>query len=252
MKKKYHHSEDEHNLTAPREIVPEILKLLEIKSVVDIGCGIGTFLHCFKENGIEEVLGIDGKWVNKNLLYKYISPQEFKEVDLEENFDLIKKYDLAISLEVAEHLSEKSADIFIRNLISAGKVILFAAAIPLQGGQNHINEQWLTYWEKKFLKYDYVIHDILRPIFWDNPNIFTWYKQNMVLVTPRNFKFDTEPIYNPLRNIVHYDLYMNKAKQCNDAIKGELSPLKYLGYLAISIIGRNNLKKIGRMLTKKN
>jgi len=59
-------------------------------------------------------------------------------------------------------------------LIKAGNVILFSAAIPNQGGQNHINEQWLTYWEEKFSKYNYIIHDIIRPLFWDDPELFWW------------------------------------------------------------------------------
>ena len=68
---------------------------------------------------------------------------------------------------------EKSKIISNHN-IKAGNVILFSAAIPNQGGQNHINEQWLTYWEEKFSKYNYIIHDIIRPLFWDDPELFWW------------------------------------------------------------------------------
>ena len=142
---KYEHSEAMHNLESPSEIVPIISDLIKPKSVVDFGCGIGTFLHVFKNNNITEVLGLDGKWVNKDLLHKYISPSEFKEVNLEESVSLEKKYDLAISLEVAEHLSEKAAKIFVKNLVNAADKVIFSAAIPNQGGQNHINEQPLTY-----------------------------------------------------------------------------------------------------------
>jgi 2-polyprenyl-3-methyl-5-hydroxy-6-metoxy-1,4-benzoquinol methylase len=81
--KPYVHTRNAHNLTAPREIVPVIMKLLNPTSVADIGCGIGTFLYCFKESGVKQVLGIDGKWVNKDLLSEYLLPEEFNEFDLE-------------------------------------------------------------------------------------------------------------------------------------------------------------------------
>ena len=140
-KNKYVHQEEVHNLISPAEIVPVIYKLFQPKSVVDIGCGIGTFLHCFKKEGVNHILGVDGEWVNKKLLHRYINSDEFLLADLEESLKLDTQFDLVLSLEVAEHLKKESADIFVQNLISAGKLILFSAAIPQQGGQNHINEQ---------------------------------------------------------------------------------------------------------------
>lgn len=239
-KSRYLHEENVHNLDAPKEIVPELVKLLKPKNVVDFGCGIGTFLYCFKQAGIKEVLGLDGSWVNKELLYKYLTPQEFKECNLEEKIKLRKKFDLVISLEVAEHLSEKSADIFIQNLIAAGEMIVFAAAIPYQEGQNHINEQWLDYWEEKFLEYNYEMHDILRPIFWDNSKIFWWYKQNMVLFTPKVYNFKSKYAYNVLKNVVHYELFMHRAKLLNEITNGDAGIKTYLKYLLKSIIKKFN------------
>ncbi|MEW4925031.1 class I SAM-dependent methyltransferase [Algibacter sp. 2305UL17-15] len=206
-----HFNEQLYNLDAPSQIVPEIIKIVKPKSVVDVGCGTGTFLHCFKQSGIEEVLGIDGPWANKELLHKHLSPEEFKEIDLnKEEFNLNKKFDLVLSLEVANHLEEKQADTFIENLVNSGKIILFSAAVPFQGGDYQINFQWLSYWEKKFLKHDYVVHDVLRPLFWNNPKIFCWYKQNMVLVAPKDFEFENKTLQSvpkEMRDIVHYELH---------------------------------------------
>lgn len=157
---RYIHDEHVHNIDAPMEIVPELVSILNPKSVVDFGCGLGTFLYCFKKEGVKEVLGIDGPWVNKELLFKYLTPNEFKEYNLEEKIILGKKFDLVISLEVAEHLSENSADIFVSNLIDAGEMIVFSASIQYQEGQNHINEHWPDYWEQKFLNHGYEMHDI--------------------------------------------------------------------------------------------
>ena len=85
----------------------------------------------FKENDIHDVLGLGGSWVDRNLLKEYIDEGEFLAVDLECKINYVKKYDLAISLEVPEHLSSDSAAIFVENLFNASDVILFSAAIPL-------------------------------------------------------------------------------------------------------------------------
>ena len=244
MEKKYLHTEDIHNIKSPKEIVPEIIRLLRPKSVVDIGCGLGTFLYCFKQEGVNDVLGIDGPWANKDLIHQHLSEDEFLEKNLEKEFDLGRKFDLAISLEVAEHISEKHADTFISNLVSSGKIILFSAAIPFQGGQNHVNEQWLSYWEDKFRQHDYIIHDVLRPIFWDNPRIFWWYKQNMILIAPKGFVFNEKVEYNPLRNVVHYEFFAEKIKQLDDLVYGRSSKSTYLKYFVKSLIGSDNLQKI--------
>ena len=67
------------------------------------------------------------------------------EHDHSEDLRLTKNYDLAISLEVAEHLSSESANMFIACLTNMSDIVLFSAAIPGQGGENRINEQWPKY-----------------------------------------------------------------------------------------------------------
>ena len=64
----YIHTEDVHNKQAAREIIPSILSIVAPKSVIDIGCGIGTWLSVFEEHGIDDIVGIDGNYVNKDLL----------------------------------------------------------------------------------------------------------------------------------------------------------------------------------------
>lgn len=226
------------------------MRLLSPESVVDIGCGTGTFLNVFRSLGVTDVLGIDGAWANKDLLYENINPGEFLECDLESKIILNKQYDLVLSLEVAEHVSDKSADLFVESLVNAGKMIVSSAAVPYQGGQNHINEQWLTYWEEKFAKHNYVIHDILRPIFWDNPDVSLWYKQNMVLLAPKELRLRFAEPSVPMRNIVHYDIFLPMAKYLKEVCEGKKSPLFYIKLLIISIIGYDFYIKIMHLLTK--
>jgi len=185
-------------------MIPEIIRLFDPKSIVDIGCWIGTFLHCCKESWITNILWIDGSWVDKELLSKYLSTHEFIEWDLGKRIQLEKKYDLVLSLEVAEHIHRDSADIFVSNLVSVWEIIIFSAAIPWQWGQNHINEQWSSYWENKFSQHNYIMHDVLKPLFWNNPKIDWWYKQNIVLYTPRWYILPDELSQkNHLKNVIH-------------------------------------------------
>ncbi len=178
---KYVHFIKDHNLTAPQEIVPHLINLFHPASVADVGCGLGTFLNIFLENGVQDITGIDGTWVDKSKLF--IPEQYFIEKDLEQRFELKRKFDLVVCLEVAEHLKETSADVLVENLTSLGDMIIFSAAVVNQGGQNHINEQPYTYWVDKFKKRGFVFYDVFREKFWNNPQVDWWYKQNMFLVT---------------------------------------------------------------------
>ena len=144
--------------------------------MVDVGCGVGTWLKVFLEEGIENILGVEGSWVNENSLV--IPKENFIKTNLEQDFETEKKYDLAISLEVAEHINESSAHQFVTNIVNLAPVVLFSAAIPLQAGAHHVNEQWPDYWRNKFEQHGYVIIDCIRPQIWQDDRIEMWYAQN--------------------------------------------------------------------------
>lgn len=206
---KYVHTERMHNPIAATEILPYVFKFKNISSIIDVGCGNGSWLKAAKELGVKEVLGIDGIQVSPNEMN--IEPSEFCKKDLTSFFDLEKKYDLLISLEVAEHLPETAANTFIKSLTNHSDYILFSAAIPGQGGQYHINEQWPNYWNEKFIENGYKAYDILRNHFWNNKKVFWWYKQNMILYVKKNSDTMTNVKSNNFVSaIVHPDLYNKK------------------------------------------
>jgi SAM-dependent methyltransferase len=247
---RYIHTENDHNLKAPRVIVPRLVELFQPKSVIDFGCGVGTFLSVFKEQGIIKVKGIDGNWVDKSLLYRYLNSEEFLENDLGERVDIKEKFDLALCLEVAEHLDEKYADVLVNNLVRASNLIVFSAAVPYQGGQNHINEQWLTYWEKKFQKYNFRIHDILRPLFWENKDIDPWYRQNIVLFSSVYYPLNLSLPEVPMRNLIHPELYQRRLMECKQIAKGSKKPIYYFFGFLHAIFGQNQMSRIKLYLKK--
>ena len=99
-------------------------------------------------------------------------------------------------LEVAEHLSETRASSFVNDLCALGDLVLFSAAVPGQGGMNHVNEQWPSYWSAFFKENGLACFDILRPKVWNNSLIDWWYAQNVFL-----FVRDGSPVYETLLNI---------------------------------------------------
>jgi SAM-dependent methyltransferase len=237
-------------MLSPRLIVSQILTITppivnNPQSVVDFGCGLGTWLRAFQEHGVPEVLGLDGHWCNTTLLHKNLSPSAFREVDLESPIHLDKTYDLVLSLEVAEHLSSTKADVFVESLVRAGQVILFSAAIPGQGGWKHINERWPSYWAEKFDKHDYIFHDILRGMIWDNDDIEPWYRQNIFFVAHKSISIPPSTPTLSQRGIidlVHPYYFTSLRENITKIERGERGVTFYFPTLLKSII--NRLKKI--------
>lgn len=250
---KYIHDEEHHNLIGPSIIVPHIIEAIKPQSVVDLGCGIGTFLSVFKKNGINDILGIDGEWTNRELLSKYLDSNNFQVADLEKKLEINKKFDIAICLEVAEHLSKNSADTIVNNLINLSDIVVFSAAFPGQGGQNHLNEQWPSYWEKIFNSYNYKFYDVFRPIFWNNDEIQDWYKQNMFLIIKNGKEDGVLEYFKLLKNtklidVIHpnyYNYHLERSNQFeilqkihSDTLKGKDDFKSYFKILAKFVLRR--------------
>jgi SAM-dependent methyltransferase len=170
---------EETNLASARAVLPHLFRLLRPASVVDVGCGRGLWLKAFAEAGVGEYLGIDGSYVEKESLS--IPEKNFQTHDLEQPIALERAFDLAVCLEVAEHLPAHASDTLVETLTNAAPVILFSAAIPLQGGSHHVNEQWPAYWEEKFKRRGFVPVDALRRHIWQERNVSFFYAQNILL-----------------------------------------------------------------------
>lgn len=160
-------------------VVPYVLSLISPKSIVDFGSGVGTWLRACRESGIEDIIGVDGEYVCDELLA--IPKSRFVRADLTKPLNLGRRFDLVISLEVAEHLPKEQAHTFIETLTRHGEIVLFSAAIPLQGGSYHVNEQWPQYWNSLFGTQGYACVDCLRQVFWEDNRIAWWYRQNMFI-----------------------------------------------------------------------
>lgn len=160
-------------------VAPILLQLIRPSSVVDVGCGMGTWLAAFRELGVEDVLGLDGDYVERAILQ--IPQDRFIPTDLAKPFAVPRNFDLALSLEVAEHLPVSAAGNFVRSLTRLAPVVVFSAAIPFQGGIHHLNEQWPDYWARLFKQHQYSPIDCIRGKIWSNEAVEYWYAQNTLL-----------------------------------------------------------------------
>ena len=193
-------------------IVPLILDLISPKSVIDVGCGVGAWLSVFNENGVEDIIGLDGNWVDPKLLL--IPKESFTSCDLEKRVRIDRKFDLVISLEVGEHISKSSAETYVDSLVSLGTLILFSAAIPFQIGRHHVNEQWPDYWANLFDARGYCVLDPIRRKIWQDDEVDYWYAQNILMFVRKDclerypkLKAELDCISGHPLSIVHPKMY---------------------------------------------
>jgi SAM-dependent methyltransferase len=161
-------------------VAPMLMETLDKPvSVVDVGCGNGVWLAAFHRAGVQDFLGLDGDYIDRGSLQ--IPSERFHSVDLAKPFRTDRRFDLAVSLEVGEHLPAAAADDFVASVAALSDAVLFSAAVPGQGGVGHINEQWPSYWKTKFERLGYTAFDAVRPRIWLNPDVLYWYAQNILL-----------------------------------------------------------------------
>lgn len=165
-------------------VVPLILELVNARSVVDVGCSIGTWLSVFRAHGVSDVLGIDGDYVPRAQLE--IPAEQFHAADLARPLQIGRRFDLAVSLEVAEHLPPSASEVFVASLVDLADLVLFSAAIPRQRGSGHVNERWQSWWAGRFAEHGFLPVDCVRRRIWSDPKVEWWYAQNVILYVSRD------------------------------------------------------------------
>jgi hypothetical protein len=171
------------SLEAARKVLPHLWRHRAFRSVVDVGCGIGTWLLVAKELGATTIHGFDGAYVPEGRLL--IDRSAFTSTDLGESIHCDKTFELCICLEVAEHLGPGRADGLVRDLTRLSNVVAFSAAVPFQGGDGHANEIWPEYWASLFANHGYLPWGGLREAIWDLRDVPWWYRQNLILFVQR-------------------------------------------------------------------
>lgn len=177
--------------------------------VVDVGCGPGWWAREFFDRYATEALGVDGPFGGQAIRDRNVPTCRYVEADLTGPFLATPglkpiadpaRWDLALCLEVAEHLPDDRAHSFATALRALAPVVVFSAAIPGQGGIGHVNEQWPDYWAAMFRKAGWCTSGDIRWQLWDEPDLAPYYAQNMFVAwEPTKLWGPSEPV----RGVVH-------------------------------------------------
>lgn len=165
--------------SSARRLIAAIQPWLNARSVADFGSGRGVWLAEWQAAGATELLGIDGDYVERSRLA--IPETSFRAADLTRPLSLDRRYDLAQSLEVGEHLPTAASDALVDSLTRASDRVLFSAAVRGQGGEFHINEQPLSFWQEMFEQRGYRAFDCVRPALAGCDDVEPWYRYNTIL-----------------------------------------------------------------------
>lgn len=203
----YFHFANQHTVHGPRAVLPLLFKPQLPASLLDVGCGIGTWAKIAIDLGVPEVFGVDGVKMDQDQLL--LPEKNFLHQDLTEDWDLGRHFEIVLCLEVAEHLDKRYAPLLVRNLVKHSDTIVFSAACPEQRGQHHVNCQWPQYWQALFNAEGFSCDDAIRWQIWDTNGIEPWYRQNMFIASRKKEAAGKEA---RLKSIVHPDMlpYLGK------------------------------------------
>jgi SAM-dependent methyltransferase len=170
-----------------RKSVPQMAKSIvetfHPTSVIDIGCGSGALLVALRKLGVRRLLGLDCAEAGLDIA-------RARGLDTRK-FDIVTDpllypagYDIAVSMETAEHLPKKAADRYVELLCSLAPVVIFTAAHPGQGGIGHLNEQPPEYWKGFFKAHGFQplenVVSAWQPV-WHSAGVADFYTNNLMI-----------------------------------------------------------------------
>lgn len=174
-----------------KPLIALLFPKLQPRSVIDLGSGRGVWLDEWQRAGAHDVLAVDGDYVSRDQLA--VAATDFLAADLTAPVETGRRFDLAQSLEVGEHLPTEASETLVDSLTNASDRVLFSAAVTGQGGEFHVNEQPLSFWQDLFAARGYTAFDCVRPDLKDNKDIAPWYRYNAILYVNAAGRKDLPP-----------------------------------------------------------
>lgn len=148
--------------------------------VIEFGCGAGRFMDPLTERGVE-VFGIDRS--TKGFAASSLPIDHFAVHDLRDPYETTREYDLALCIEVLEHIPAADAATAVASVAEAAPVAIVTAAPPGQGGTHHVNERPPDYWKEQFAAVDMRFDPEVTAAIADaiDPRALTWLTENLLV-----------------------------------------------------------------------
>jgi len=154
-------------------------------SILDLGCGVGSYIEGALLAGCKKVLGIELNFDNAKEYFTDLICPYIISGDVTINLKLQCKFDCVISFEVGEHIEPDGTQGFINNLTSyTNKYIIFTAASPGQRGTGHINLLDKNIWIESVVKKGFVYRGDLVDkckIDWKEFNVESYIIKNLMI-----------------------------------------------------------------------
>jgi SAM-dependent methyltransferase len=233
----YDHSQNLHTTSGPRAAWPVLFEDWRPRSILDVGCGTGVWLSAALQFGVSSVFGVDGVDIPPARLQ--IPADRFLRADLTRPLALERRFDVALCLEVGEHLPAAAARTLVQSLTRHADCVVFSAACPGQPGQHHLNCQWPAYWQQLFNGDGFACDDHARWRLWDLAAVEPWYRQNL-FVARRDERAGTEP---RIRAVIHpamlrYFTYESYSEWTQNIADGALPVSWYVSTPFTAFVGK--------------
>jgi cyclopropane fatty-acyl-phospholipid synthase-like methyltransferase len=126
-----------------------LIDRLNIKSIIDVGCGAGYSLQYFLNKGLIGI-GVEGfeYAISRSPVKKHLVLHDYTK----DQYVSAGEYDLAWSCEFVEHVEEQYVPNFMATFMKA-KYVAMTHAVPGQPGHHHVNCQTADYWIDIFKKH---------------------------------------------------------------------------------------------------
>lgn len=164
-----------------QHIADSIVRDTAPETLVDVGCGGGFLLAALAERGVT-CFGLEYSQAGIELCGS--AGLQVRQFDLEHDTFAGGPFDVAVSMEVAEHLPASVADRFVDLLAGVAPLVVFTAARPGQVGTDHVNEQVPEYWITRFAARGLAPYEALAASWqdeWKRLGVIECYRDNLMV-----------------------------------------------------------------------
>lgn len=224
-----------------------IFELFHPKSILEFGCGDGNLTRVLQKEGIS-ITALDGFSQPDFSKFRNISfhKLDLNNVETVNNFIKTngKKYDLAICMEVAEHLKPEVSENLIEWLASSADRVIFSASVTMQGGEGHINCRNRLFWNDLFEKKSFFLNDVIRKSIRKFPDVGIWYRLNTLVYEKKPEGLTLEDYKSLTYNLIESDSEASSLFYKEKEEKERLLKIFEVDIIKLVFNFRNALKRI--------